>query len=130
MLLLGAAGTAPEAAAQGAQGAVVLTLDECLRAAGESNADIRGAALDLRAAELQREETRHTLESEVAQAYQQMLGSGKEFVQASKKAEAAQLAYDAVAGKYERGIVSALDRAIATLDESDLRRYRRSIRSL
>ena len=28
MLLLGAAGTAPEAAAQGAQGAVVLTLDE------------------------------------------------------------------------------------------------------
>ena len=62
-----------------------------------------------RIAELQREETRHTLESEVAQAYQQMLGSGKEFVQASKKAEAAQLAYDAVAGKYERGIVSALD---------------------
>ena len=56
MLLLGAAGTAPEAAAQSAQGAVVLTLDECLRAAGESNADIRGAALDLRAAELQREE--------------------------------------------------------------------------
>ena len=56
MLLLGAAGTAPEVAAQGAEGAVVLTLDECLRAAGESNADIRGAALDLRAAELQREE--------------------------------------------------------------------------
>ena len=31
-----------------------------------------------------------------------MLGYGKEFVQASKN-------YDAVAGKYERGMVSALD---------------------
>jgi len=38
-----------------------------------------------------------------------MLGYGKEFVQASKKSDAAQLAYDAVAGKYERGMVSALD---------------------
>ena len=36
-------------------------------------------------------------------------GYGKEFVQASKKSAAARLAYDAVAGKYERGMVSALD---------------------
>ena len=62
-----------------------------------------------RIAELQRDATLRTLQSEVAQAYQQMLGAGKEFVQASKKAEAARLAYEAVAGKYERGMVSALD---------------------
>lgn len=46
-----------------------------------------------RIAELQRDATLRTLQSEVAQAYQQMLGAGKEFVQASKKAEAARLAY-------------------------------------
>lgn len=62
-----------------------------------------------RIAEQNRIETLRTLQSEVAQAYQQMLGAGKEFVQASKKAEAARLAYEAVAGKYERGMVSALD---------------------
>lgn len=62
-----------------------------------------------RIAEQQRGQTLRGLQSEVAQAYQQMLGSGKEFVQASKKTEASQLAYKAVAGKYERGMVSALD---------------------
>ena len=41
--------------------------------------------------------------------YQQMLGFGKEFVQASKKSAASELAYNAVAGKYDRGMVSALD---------------------
>lgn len=62
-----------------------------------------------RIAEQTRTETLRALESEVAQAYQQMLGYGKEFVQASKKSDAAQLAYEAVAGKYDRGMVSALD---------------------
>ena len=62
-----------------------------------------------RIAEQRRVETLRALQSEIAQAYQQMLGYGKEFVQASKKSDAAQLAYDAVAGKYERGMVSALD---------------------
>ena len=62
-----------------------------------------------RIAEENRIETLRTLQSEVAQAYQQMLGYGKEFVQASKKSDAAQLAYEAVSGKYERGMVSALD---------------------
>lgn len=55
------------------------------------------------------DQTLRALQSEVAQNYQQMLGFGKEFVQASKKSAAARLAYDAVAGKYERGMVSALD---------------------
>ena len=49
------------------------------------------------------------LQSEIAQNYQQMLGFGKEFVQASKKSAASELAYNAVAGKYDRGMVSALD---------------------
>ena len=62
-----------------------------------------------RIAEQNRTETPRTLQSEVAQAYQQMLGFGKEFVQASKKSDAARLAYEAVSGKYERGMVSALD---------------------
>lgn len=62
-----------------------------------------------RIAEQNRTETLRALQSEVAQAYQQMLGFGKEFVQASKKSDAARLAYEAVSGKYERGMVSALD---------------------
>ena len=62
-----------------------------------------------RIAEQTRTETLRTLQCEVAQAYQQMLGYGKEFVQASKKSDAARLAYEAVAGKYERGMVSAID---------------------
>lgn len=62
-----------------------------------------------RIAEQNRTETLRTLQNEVAQAYQQMLGYGKEFVQASKKSDAARLAYEAVSGKYERGMVSALD---------------------
>lgn len=62
-----------------------------------------------RIAEQNRTATLRALQSEVAQAYQQMLGFGKEFVQASKKSDAARLAYEAVSGKYERGMVSALD---------------------
>ena len=62
-----------------------------------------------RIAEQNRTETLRTLQSEVAQAYQQMLGFGKEFVQASKKSDAARLAHGAVPGKSERGMASALD---------------------
>lgn len=62
-----------------------------------------------RIAEQRREQTLRALQSEIAQNYQQMLGFGKEFVQATKKSAATELAYNAVAGKYERGMVSALD---------------------
>ena len=62
-----------------------------------------------RIAEQQRDQTLRALQSEIAQNYQQMLGYGKEFVQASKKSAASELAYNAVAGKYDRGMVSALD---------------------
>ena len=49
--------------------------------------------------EQQRDQTLRALQSEIAQNYQQMLGYGKEFVQASKK-RGLRLA---VAGKYDRG---------------------------
>lgn len=62
-----------------------------------------------RIAEQRRDQTHRALQSEIAQNYQQMVGFGKEFVQATKKSAAAELAYNAVAGKYERGMVSALD---------------------
>lgn len=62
-----------------------------------------------RIAEQRREQTLRALESEVAQAYQQMQGAGKEFVQASKKSTASELAYNAVSAKFERGMVSALE---------------------
>lgn len=55
-----------------------------------------------RIAEQQRDQTLRALQSEIAQNYQQMLGYGKEFVQASKKSAASELAYNAVAGKYDR----------------------------
>ena len=72
-------------------------------------ASMNRARNNWRIAEQNRTETLRALQSEVAQAYQQMLGYGKEFVQASKKSDAARLAYEAVSGKYERGMVSALD---------------------
>ena len=62
-----------------------------------------------RIAEQQRDQTLRALQSEIAQNYQQMLGYGKEFVQASKKSAASERAYNDSAGKYDRGMVSALD---------------------
>lgn len=70
---------------------------------------VNRARNDWRIAEQRREQTLRALQSEIAQNYQQMLGFGKEFVQATKKSAASELAYNAVAGKYERGMVSALD---------------------
>lgn len=74
---------------------------------------VNRARNNLRIAESRREQTMLALQSEVAQTYQQMQGFGKEFVQASKKSAAAELAYKAVAAKYERGMVSALDLQIS-----------------
>lgn len=70
---------------------------------------VNRARNNLRIAENRREQTLRTLRSEVAQAWQQMQGYGKEFVSASKKSEAASLAYEAVRAKYERGMVSPLE---------------------
>lgn len=74
-----------------------------------SRTNVRKARNNWHIAEQKRVETLRSLQSEVAQAYQQMLGYGKEFVYATKKTEAAQRAYEAVSGKYERGLVSAIE---------------------
>ncbi len=50
-----------------------------------------------------------TVESEVSQAWQEMQGYGKQYVQGQKKVSAAQLAYDGAERKFENGLISALD---------------------
>ena len=62
-----------------------------------------------RSAQLEQQATEHTVESEVSQAWQQMQGFGKQYVQGQKKEEAAQLAYDGAAKKFENGLISAID---------------------
>lgn len=51
----------------------------------------------------------HAVESEVSQAWQEMHGFGKQYLQGQKKVTAAQLAYDGAAKKFENGLISALD---------------------
>lgn len=63
----------------------------------------------LRSTEQRRTQTLRTLQSEVAQTYQQMQGFGKEYVQAVKKTAAAELAHKAVLSKFDKGLMSALD---------------------
>lgn len=63
---------------------------------------MRIAEQNLRAAE-------RSLQTEVEQNYQQMQGYGKEYIQATKKVNAASLAHDAVVQKYEQGLVSVLE---------------------
>ncbi len=58
---------------------------------------------------LQEQATRRSVESEVAQAYQQMQSYGKQYVQGRKKVKATELAYDGVSQKFARGMVSAID---------------------
>ncbi len=60
-------------------------------------------------ADLELSAVRRTVESEVAQTYHQMLGYGKQYIQGQKKVRAAQLAYDGIARKFEKGLVSAID---------------------
>lgn len=60
-------------------------------------------------AELTARATEQTLRSEVSQAWQQMVGNGKLYVQGQKKVNAAQLAYNGAAKKFENGLISALD---------------------
>ena len=54
-------------------------------------------------------EVERSLQSEIEQNYRQMQGYGKEYVQASKTVEAAELAHKAITQKFEQGVVSALD---------------------
>ncbi len=54
-------------------------------------------------------EVERSLRSEIEQNYRQMQGYGKEYIQASKTVEAAQLAHKAITQKFKQGVVSALD---------------------
>lgn len=60
-------------------------------------------------AEQQNIEAQRAMQSEVMQTYQHLRGYGSEFVQASKKVEAADLAYQAMMQKFEKGLVDAIE---------------------
>ena len=62
-----------------------------------------------RNAELDEIEVRNAVESEVTQSYHRMKGYAKQYVVGQKKLEAAQLAYDGIAAKFEKGLVTAID---------------------
>ena len=62
-----------------------------------------------RSAQLEEIAVQRAVESEVSQAWQEMQGFGKQFVQGQKKVSASQLAYDGAAKKFENGLISALD---------------------
>ena len=72
-------------------------------------ASVRSSRNALRNAELEMEATRNAVESEVVQACRQMEGYGKQYIQAVKKIEAAQLAYDGIAAKFDKGLVTAIE---------------------
>ena len=69
----------------------------------------RRAANAYRSAQLEEIAVQRAVESEVSQAWQEMQGFGKQYVQGQKKVSASQLAYDGAAKKFENGLISALD---------------------
>ena len=62
-----------------------------------------------RSAQLEEIAVQRAVESEVSQAWQEMQGLGKQYVQGQKKVSAAQLVYDGAERKFENGLISALD---------------------
>ena len=62
-----------------------------------------------RSAQLEEIAVQRAVESEVSQAWQEMQGFGKQYVQGQKKVSASQLAYDGAERKFENGLISALD---------------------
>ena len=62
-----------------------------------------------RSAQLEEIAVQRAVESEVSQAWQEMQGFGKQYVQGQKKVSASQLAYDGAAKKFENGLISTLD---------------------
>lgn len=70
---------------------------------------VRSSRNALRNAELEMSAVRSTIESEVVQACKQMEGYSKQYIQAVKKVEAAQLSYDGVAAKFDKGLVTAIE---------------------
>lgn len=72
-------------------------------------ASVRSSRNALLNAELELNATRNTVESEVVKACRQMEGYGKQYCQAVKKVEAAQLAYDGIAARFDKGLVTAIE---------------------
>lgn len=70
---------------------------------------VRSSRNALRNAELELSAVRSSVESEVVQACSRMEGYGKLYNQAVKKVEASQLAYDGIAAKFEKGLVTAIE---------------------
>lgn len=64
---------------------------------------------EMRIAEQQNNEVEREIRREVTQATLEMEGYKREFVQADKKVEAADLAHQASVNKYEQGILNAID---------------------
>ena len=73
------------------------------------SASVRSSRNALRNAELEFSAVRSSVESEVVQACSRMEGYGKLYNQAMKKVEASQLAYDGIAAKFEKGLVTAIE---------------------
>ena len=73
------------------------------------SASVRSSRNALRNAELELSAMRSSVESEVVQACSRMEGYGKLYNQAMKKVEASQLAYDGIAAKFEKGLVTAIE---------------------
>lgn len=73
------------------------------------SASVRSSRNALRNAELELTATRNAVESEVVQAYSRMQGYGKLYNQAVRKVEASRLAYDGIAAKFEKGLVTAIE---------------------
>lgn len=73
------------------------------------SASIRSSRNALHNAELELSAVRSSVESEVVQACSRMEGYGKLYNQAVKKVEASQLAYDGIAAKFEKGLVTAIE---------------------
>ena len=74
-----------------------------------SRSSKRRAANAYRSAQLEQMAVERAVESEVSQAWQQMQGFGKQYVQGQKKVSASQLAYNGAERKFENGLISALD---------------------
>ena len=60
-------------------------------------------------AQLDEQETRNQLTAEITTAVQQMRGLAKQYYSATQKLEAAKLAYEGIATKYEKGIATFAD---------------------
>ncbi len=69
----------------------------------------RRAKNSLRTSILNEESTRQEVQREIAQTFQQMQGSGKQYVQSSRRVEAARLAHEGMAQKFAKGLVSPME---------------------